>query len=118
MKRVTDPRHSRRQKIVANLFAYSFNPKQKFSGPVVDLLTNIKKWDRVIKKNAPEWPIDKINPIDLAILRLAVYEIALKKEPPKVVIDEAIELAKEFGGENSKGFINGVLGTLYEHKHS
>jgi len=60
------------------------------------------------------WPVDKLNKIDLAILRLAIYELERKKTPPKVIIDEAVELAKEFGGENSPSFINGVLGTIYK----
>lgn len=66
---------------------------------------------------APKWPIEKINRIDLAILRLAVWELFYKrKTPPKVAIDEAIELAKEFGAENSPSFINGVLGTIFKKK--
>ena len=118
MKRATDPRHDRRKKIVAILFAYSFNPKQKYLGPVVEVIKEIKKIDRVITKNAPTWPIAKINPVDLAILRLAIYEIKQGKEPEKVIIDEAVELAKEFGADSSGGFVNGVLGTIYSHDHN
>lgn len=67
--------------------------------------------DNKIKIAAPEFPIDKINKVDLAILRLAIYELLIdKSQPPKVIIDEAIELAKEYGGESSPGFINGALG--------
>jgi len=117
MKRATDPRHNRRKKIVANLFAYSFNPKQKYLGSVVGIIKDVKKLDRVIVKNAPAWPITKINPVDLAILRLAIYEIRQAKEPEKVIIDEAVELAKEFGADSSGGFVNGVLGTIYSHDH-
>ena len=69
--------------------------------------------DDTLRPVAPEWPIDNIAKIDLAILRLAVFELTTdKKEPPKVVIDEAIELAKEFGNEHSSKFVNGVLGTI------
>lgn len=69
--------------------------------------------DSHIQKAAPEYPIEKINRTDLAILRLAVYELLIeKKEPNNVIIDEAIELAKEFGGEASPAFINGALGKL------
>lgn len=69
--------------------------------------------DEKIQSAAPEWPVDKIAKIDLAILRLAIYELLIeKKEPPKVIIDEAIELAKEFGNDNSPKFVNGVLGTI------
>ncbi len=71
--------------------------------------------DPLIAKTAPEWPIEKLNKTDLAILRLAVYEMTIeKKQPVKVIIDEAVELAKEIGGENSPSFINGVLGTIAE----
>lgn len=68
--------------------------------------------DKKIQKSAQEWPLEKIAKIDLAILRLAVSELTEKKEPPKVVIDEAVELAKEFGNEKSAKFVNGVLGTI------
>jgi len=70
--------------------------------------------DGKITQAAPEWPIDQISPIDKAILRLAVYELLYGEDvPPKVAINEAVELAKLFGGENSSKFINGVLGTIY-----
>ncbi|PIP57353.1 transcription antitermination factor NusB, partial [Candidatus Woesebacteria bacterium CG22_combo_CG10-13_8_21_14_all_39_10] len=82
---------------------------------VVKILRNKKRLDKKIEESAPEWPIDKLNRIDLAILRLAVYELEQKEAPPKVIIDEAVELAKEFGSDNSASFINGVLGTIYKH---
>lgn len=70
--------------------------------------------DEKIGKAAPEWPVDQISPIDKAILRVAIYELLYSNEvPPKVAINEAVELAKLFGGENSSKFINGVLGTIY-----
>lgn len=69
--------------------------------------------DDIIRKAAPQWPIDKIARIDLAILRLATFELLKKEQPPKVVIDEAVELAKSYGGERSSSFVNGVLGTVY-----
>ena len=72
--------------------------------------------DDKIKKAAPAWPVDKLNRIDLAILRLAVYELTQSKTPPKVIIDEAVELAKEFGAESSPSFVNGVLGTIFKEK--
>ncbi len=77
-------------------------------------MDNIATADKVIEPAAPEWPIDQIAKMDLTILRLAIYELMIKREvPPKVVINEAVELAKSFGGENSSKFINGVLGTIY-----
>lgn len=75
---------------------------------------NLKKIDSIIAPAAPEWPIDQIAKVDKSILRLAVYELMIKREvPPKVAINEAVELAKSFGGDNSSKFINGVLGTIY-----
>lgn len=75
--------------------------------------------DTKIQSAAPEWPLDKIAKIDLAILRLAVYELVIeKKEPPKVIIDEAVEIAKQFGNENSAKFVNGVLGTILKETSS
>lgn len=70
--------------------------------------------DGLIAPAAPEWPIEQIAKIDKAILRIAVYELMIRRDvPPKVAINEAVELAKAFGGENSSKFINGVLGTIY-----
>lgn len=70
--------------------------------------------DAVIEKTAPEWPIDQITIIDRNILRVGIYELQYAKEvPPKVAINEAVELGKTFGGESAGKFINGVLGTLY-----
>lgn len=75
---------------------------------------NLKKIDDLIIEAAPEWPIEQVSPIDKAILRLSIYEMLLGEDiPPKVAINEAVELAKTFGSENSSKFINGVLGTLY-----
>lgn len=73
--------------------------------------------DQVIEKAAPEWPIDRISPVDRNILRLGLYELLFadrKEVPAKVAINEAIELAKQFGGENSSRFVNGVLGAVYK----
>lgn len=70
--------------------------------------------DAIIGPAAPEWPVDQIAKIDKTILRIGVYELIIKRDvPPKVIINEAVELAKAFGGENSSKFINGVLGTIY-----
>ena len=81
---------------------------------VLGVLKNQSKIDAVIVPAAPEWPIEQIAKIDKAILRLSIYELLIKKDvPPKVAINEAVELAKEFGGDNSSKFINGVLGTIF-----
>ncbi len=76
----------------------------------------IKDLDNVITKAAPEWPLDKIAVIDRNILRIGLYELLYadpNEVPPKVAINEAIELAKNYGGPNAARFINGVLGTIY-----
>lgn len=80
-----------------------------------EIIQNIKKIDKIISDAAPEWPIDQIAKIDKAILRVAVYELVFsQKIPPKVVINEAVEIAKIYGSENSSKFVNGVLGTLFK----
>jgi len=73
--------------------------------------------DLIIEKAAPEWPIDRISPVDRNILRLGLYELLFadrSQVPAKVAINEAIELAKQFGGDNSSRFVNGVLGAVYK----
>jgi N utilization substance protein B len=73
--------------------------------------------DKIIEKTAPEWPIEQITIIDRNVLRIGLYELLYEDKtevPPKVAINESIELAKNFGGENSGKFINGVLGTVYK----
>lgn len=77
--------------------------------------------DGVIAPAAPDWPVEQIARVDKIILRMAVFELteelpAGKETPPKVVINEAVELAKSFGGENSSKFVNGVLGTIYREQ--
>ena len=72
--------------------------------------------DKIITDTAPEWPLDQITVVDRNILRLGIYELMFAKEvPPKVAINEAVELGKAFGGESSGKFVNGVLGTLYKN---
>jgi transcription antitermination protein NusB len=113
LKTPFDPRHQRRRNAIRGLFAWGFS-KQTISDSdlAADIVKNIDKIDGVITDCAPEWPIDQINRLDLAVLRLAVYELTITNtEPHKVIIDEAVELAKEFGGESSPSFVNGVLGT-------
>ena len=84
---------------------------------VEGVLKHQAKIDKIIEPAAPEWPVEQIARIDKITLRLAIYELAIKKEvPPKVAINEAVELAKAFGGDNSSKFVNGVLGTVYREE--
>jgi len=81
------------------------------------VIQHLKEIDEIIKKAAPQWPVEQISIVDRNVLRIGIYELILgDKEavPPKVAINEAIELAKSFGGENSGKFVNGVLGTVYK----
>ncbi len=84
------------------------------------LLKGIQEhWDQLnelISQGAPEWPLEKIGIIDRNVLRIGTYELLFadqKEVPPKVAINEAVELAKTFGGDSSRRFVNGVLGTIY-----
>jgi N utilization substance protein B len=116
MKTATDPRHLRRREAVKILFAETFAKQPKQTELVVAILKHKRRIDNLIRKAAPAWPINNLNKIDLAILRLAVYELENGDTPPKVIIDEAVELAKEYGSESSSSFVNGVLGTIYKEK--
>jgi len=132
-------RHLSRSIVLQTLFEWDFDaekmtPKEMLDrnieefGPGLDdslfmndLLVGVVKKksiiDEVIEKAAPDWPIDKISVVDRNILRIGLYELLFgdrKEVPPKVAINEAIELAKSFGGENSSKFINGVLGGVYK----
>ena len=80
------------------------------------VISHIKDIDNIIAKAAPEWPIEQITIVDRNVLRIGLYELLYSNKeevPPKVAINEAIELAKTFGGESSARFVNGVLGTIY-----
>lgn len=97
-----------------------FGPGIEDDAFVRELVSNIissrAKIDKIIEKTAPEWPLEQINLIDRNVLRIGIYELLFGKReevPPKVAINEAIELAKSFGGSTSGKFVNGVLGTIY-----
>lgn len=129
-------RHLSRTVAMQSLYEWDFNGKKqnlktlvahniKSQAPglsedkfVFDLALGVEKSlaeiDRVITETAPEWPLAQINIIDRNILRLGILELQFLKEvPPKVAINEAVELGKIFGGETCGKFVNGVLGTLY-----
>ncbi len=90
---------------------------EDFTNTLIEgVVLNKEDLDKIISAAAPEWPIEKITTIDRNVLRIGLYELIYgdKKEvPPKVAINESIELAKQFGGSSSGKFVNGVLGTVY-----
>ncbi|MCX7928272.1 MAG: transcription antitermination factor NusB [Patescibacteria group bacterium] len=119
MKLKNDPRHQKRREILQTLFANSFHEQlNNVHQEVIEITKKREIIDKEILEAAPAWPIENINKIDLAILRLSVYELLEGNTPPKVVIDEAVELAKEFGAESSPSFVNGVLGTIFNKLQS
>ena len=84
---------------------------------ITGIVQHLQEIDKIIEKAAPEWPIDQISIVDRNVLRIGLYELLYSDKtavPPKVAINESIELAKSFGGESSGKFINGVLGTVYK----
>lgn len=84
---------------------------------ITGVVKHLFKIDEIIKKAAPEWPLEQITIVDRNILRMGLFELLFgnrEEVPPKVAINEAIELAKSFGGESSGKFVNGVLGTVYK----
>lgn len=145
MKGKLDPRHQARTTALQALFEWSFNSTDieelvkrdakeyvqidqinenatPIDEPLALSLTkgvteNLDVIDEIIEKSAPEWPINQIAKVDLEILRISIFELYISRNvPPKVAIDEAVELAKEYGGENSSKFVNGVLGTVVKNK--
>lgn len=135
MKTGGDPRHKARRVALGTLFEWSFysqdsqqlfehvksvleDPSEEYdetlTHAIIDgVVEKIETIDQIISSAAPQWPIDQISKVDLTCLRISVYELYFSKNvPPKVAIDESIELAKEFGGSTSGKFVNGVLGTV------
>jgi N utilization substance protein B len=95
-------------------FAPDFDDKGFINELADGVLIHTKEIDALITKYAPDWPIDQITTVDRNILRLGVFELKFSPNiPSKVAINEAIELAKTFGGESSGKFVNGVLGAIY-----
>ncbi len=133
MKSKSDPRHEARRVALSVLFGWSFLSKdinqltelakeslgdKEFDKNLTESLisgvvTNLETIDQIIKATAPEWPLEQIARADLICLRIAIFELYIAQSVPhKVAIDECIELAKEFGSEQSGKFVNGVLGTI------
>jgi len=141
-EKMTDPRHQARIAVLQKLFERHFTQNDITKGykeefDIQDLVEiNAEKFDEIlfyklftgtqqhykfidklVAKLASQWPLNMINKVDLQILRMAIFEGFIGRiTPVKVVIDEAIELGKEFGGEPSGKFINGVLGNLLKNK--
>ena len=107
---------------IEKIYKYNMNafaPKFDDSGFTGNLIKGVLKYldtiNKMIEKYAPEWPLDQITIIDRNVLRIGIYELKFNNDiPPKVAINESIELAKSFGGESSGKFINGVLGSIYK----
>lgn len=117
MKLKSDPRHLKRIKLMQKLFSWQFAAKKRAAKSIQEIVSEIPKIDKLIEQSAPNRPLDQINKIDLSILRLAIFELIIEdKEPPKAVIDEAIELGKEFGSDSSSSLINGALGHVVKLK--
>ncbi len=96
-------------------FAPDFDDKGFITELVENVIAKGEDIDAIITKYAPDWPIDQITNVDRNILRIGVYELKFSETvPSKVAINEAIELAKTFGGESSGRFVNGVLGAIYK----
>lgn len=115
MKTAKDPRHLKRIKLMQTLFSWEFSSK-KAPKVISTIVSKLSEIDELIRKSAPDRPIGQINKIDLSILRLSIFELIIDKEPPKAIIDEAVELGKEFGSDSSSSFINGVLGKVTQIK--
>jgi len=112
VKTAADPRHLNRIKAFKQIFAKSFLPQLVDNQLAINSLSHQEEIDEIIKKCAPEWPLSQINRVDLSVMRLALYELIYKPEvPTKVVLDEAVEIAKRYGGASSSSFVNGALAT-------
>ncbi len=113
-----DIRHQQRIVALQQLFTTSFSGTDTSRihnrHPIVASVSeNIQEIDAMVQKHAPRYPIHQLSKVDLAILRLSIYELMYAKlEPERVIIDEAVRLSKEFSSEKSYSFINGVLGAV------
>ncbi len=141
MKNLTDPRHASRLIAIQQLFLEDYQDDEGIESELFSiedlyeideldsydeklynqLLEGTRQHrteiDNIIHHYAPQWPVDQIKKVDHQILRIAIFEGFVGKiTPPKVAIDEAIELAKDLGGQSSDKFINGVLGAMYEER--
>lgn len=97
-------------------FGVGLGDEKNFSNDIINgIVDHLKEIDEIIVKYAPNWPLEKITVMDRNILRIGIWEMKFNTEvPPRVAINEAIELAKSYGGPASGKFVNGVLGSLYK----
>ena len=115
-----DKRHQRRVDTIQKLFSLTFEGIDReniaASDPhLKEVVDHIAEIDGLIREHAPRYPLEDIARVDLSILRLGIYELLYdKSNPSKVVIDEAVRLAKEYGNEKSYSFVNGVLGSVFK----
>ena len=117
---MTDHRHLRRAVLMQDLFACTFIPANQAQciadkppeATVIQIINSLPELDALISAAAPERPIAEINKVDLAIMRVIVFESLHKETPKKVLLNEAIELAKAYSGETSPAFVNGVLAQI------
>lgn len=121
MKTQRDPRHQHRISVMQLLYSLEFQseiPKEtspEVKQAVTEIVLNKDKINSTIDSYAKSFTSTRMSKLDLAVLQLGIYELLyVRKEPYRVVVDEAIEIAKEFGSENSQKFINGILGNVVE----
>ena len=129
----SDKRHNSRILALVNLFSYVFSEEEDLKTTMLfreevgnldydndlyqeiynGVINNLTSIDNLIEDKTPDWPISNIPKIDLTILRIAIFELLwAQKNEPAVIIDESVEVAKEFGSENSSKFVHGVLGAI------
>lgn len=114
MKTALDPRHQNRRRVIQELYSYFLNKQTLLTiSESKEIVAKLAIIDKEITTNAPEWPLSNINKIDLAILRLGAFEILYRDNLSiNIVIDEAVELGKEFGSESTPSFVNAVLAKI------
>jgi len=125
MPAAQDPRHQNRLRRVEELFSWQFYHENDFTevsqsenqfADIEQLLPLVPEFDLLIMQYAPKHDIATFTKIDLAILRQALYELLYNETPAAVVIDEAVEIAKEYGSEETSSFVHGVLGNVVDDR--
>lgn len=106
--------------VVKDFVCKSIHPKVKNSNFAVSIFGGVVKnknhFNELITKFAPDWPIEKLSIVDVSILQMGTYELLKTDTPVAIVINEYVELAKEFGSDSSRAFVNGVLGSINKNK--